>query len=412
MEAEAEVVIVGAGHAGLSCALGLREEGWTGAVTLVGDEPHPPYDRPPLSKRVLVDPESAATISLATPESLARSGIRYLEGRVTGIDRGGSAILLADGTRHPYAHLVLATGAAARRLPTAMSGAGASGVQVIRTLDDALAVAHLLDDSERVVVLGGGFIGVEAAAAIARSGRAVTLLEKLDVLLPRVAPRVLGEWAEQHLTSLGVDVRTATTATAVETDERGRVTGVLDSASERHPARLVVLGLGATPAVGLADAAGLTVEGAVVVDERLATDDPAISAIGDCAVQIRADGSRHRYESVQAAQDQGRYLARRLVRPTDSPYEEVPWFWSDIGPATVQLAGRMDLARETVLRGTPGSGNFSLFGYDGAAFVGVAAVNRPRDYVAGRTFLRKGAHLPATVAVDEGVDLRALARRA
>lgn len=405
-------MIVGAGHGGLSCALGLREEGWTGAVTLVGDEAHPPYDRPPLSKRVLVDPAFAESITLADRSSLARSGIRYLEGRVTDIDRRGRAIRLSDGARHPYDHLVLATGATARRLPDDMPGGGARGVQVIRTLDDALAVARLLGDSKQVVVLGGGFIGVEAAAAIAGTGRAVTLIEKLDVLLPRVAPRELGEWAARHLASLGVDVRTATTALAVETDEQGRVTGVLDSRSETHAARLVVLGLGATPTVGLAESAGLAVDGAIVVDERLATDDPAISAIGDCAIQVGRDGSRHRHESVQAAQDQGRYLARRLVHPTDSPYDEVPWFWSDIGPVTVQLAGRMDLARETVLRGAPESGGFSLFGYAGGDFVGVAAVNRPRDYVAGRTFLRKGAQLPATVAVDEGVDLRALARRA
>lgn len=405
-------VVVGAGHGGLSCALALREEGWSGPVTLIGDEPHPPYDRPPLSKRVLVDPASAGSITLADGESLARSEIRLVSGRVERIDRAARKVLLVDGTRRGYDHLVLATGAVPRTLPDGLPGARAVGVQPIRTLDDALAVAALLEDSDDVVVLGGGFIGVEAAAAIAISGRRVTLLEKLDALLPRVAPQPLADWVAAHLAGLGVDVRTSTTATAVETDASGRVTAVRDSAGGCHAARLVVLGLGALPASGLAEAAGLTVDGGIVVDGQLATADPHVSAIGDCAVQIRGDGSRHRYESVQAAQDQGRHVARRLVHPATAPYDEVPWFWSDIGPSTVQLAGRMDLARRTVVRGGPGSGSFSLFGYDGEDLVGVAAVDRPRDYLAGRALLRKGRSLPATVVADESADLRALARRA
>jgi 3-phenylpropionate/trans-cinnamate dioxygenase ferredoxin reductase component len=405
------VVIVGAGQAGTSCALTLRRGGWAGPVTLVGDEPHLPYERPPLSKKVIVREADPHELVLADADLLRELSVDHLHGVVTDADLRERVAVLGDGTRLRYEHLVLATGAVPRPLPITVPGGDAHGVRVIRTIDDASAVRELLGDGAEVVVIGGGFIGVEAAAAMAAHGHRVTLLEMLPSLLARVAPAALGDWVAGYLSRLGVAVHTGTSAAGVEVDDEGRATAVLDREGRRHPAQVVVVGIGAAANGALAESIGLETDGAVVVDGRLLTSDAAVSAIGDCAVQVRADGSRHRHESVQCAQDQGSYVAHRLLGQAEEEYSEVPWFWSDVADARIEMAGRVDLASTFVTRGDPGADDFSLFGFDGDAFVGVVAVNRPREYAAGRKFLRDGRTLTRDVVADESVDLRALSRR-
>lgn len=408
--AHGPVVIVGAGQGGLSCALALRSGGWTGPITLVGREPHQPYERPPLSKQVLVGAVEPDALVLAPDDALAEQQVQFVHDDVVAIDRDARTAMLRDGGPLHYDHLVLATGAVPRRLPADFVGVDARGVHVLRTIDDALAVAHDLDGATDVVVVGGGYLGTEASAAFASVGRRVALLSATPTLLARVAPSPLGQWVERYLQGLGVVVHTSATAASITTDADGRASAVTDTAGREHPAQLVLLGIGADPDVDLARAAGLTVDGAIVVDGSLRTDDPAISAIGDCAVQRGADGSTWRPQSVQAAQDQGAYVAARLLGTADGWYAEVPWFYSDVGEARLQMVGRMDLATDLVLRGDPGSDDFSLFGYDDGRLVGAATVNRPRDYLAARALLRRGRTVPPEVVADPSSDLRALSR--
>ncbi|NLE97553.1 MAG: oxidoreductase [Propionibacterium sp.] len=404
-------MIVGAGQAGISCAMALRRGGWEGPVTLVGREPHFPYERPPLSKRVLIAEVGPESLILADDDALAKLEVEFVQAEVVAIDREHRRVRLSDGSERDYGHLVLATGGNPRYLPAALPGADTPGVHVIRTIDDAVAVAHRLETVRDVVVIGGGFIGVEAAAALASAGRNVAVLEAVPSLLARVAPVELGEWATSYLERHGVTVRTSTMAASIDTDDDGRLSGVTATDGARYPAGLVIVGIGAVPEVALAESAGLRVERAIVVDDDLRTDDPAIFAVGDCAVQVRADGTQHRLESVQAAQDQGRHVAGVLLGTSVAGYREVPWFWSDVGEARIQMAGRIDLATDVILRGDVADDDFSLFGFDGDTFVGVATVNRSRDYLAGRMFLRSGRELQRSTAADEAVDLRALARR-
>ncbi|MDO5701407.1 MAG: FAD-dependent oxidoreductase [Bowdeniella nasicola] len=405
------VVIVGAGQAAIACATALRRGGWKGPITMIGREVHLPYERPPLSKKVLLGVVSGDQIALTSEDALAELDVTFQCATVAAIDRERRTVTLADGGEVRYDHLVLATGSAARALPASLPGAEGPGVHVIRTLDDALTVAQLLDQVRDVAVVGGGFIGVEVAAALALADRQVCLLEAVDHLLARVAPPRLGRWVRDYLTRLGVDVQTGTGLAQIER-EGERILAVHDTAGVRHAADLVIVGIGGVAEVEYARDAGLEVDGAIVVDDELVTSDPRVFAIGDCALQRRADGSIHRYESVQTAQDQGRYVARRLLGTHRGPYAEVPWFWSDIGPIKIQMAGRIDQATDIVVRGDEASESFSLFGYCDGAFVGMAAINRTLDYMAARMFLNSGANLPASAAADESADLRALARAA
>lgn len=408
---EGRVLIVGAGQAAIACATALRRGGWQGPVVMIGREVHLPYERPPLSKKVLLGTVSAEMIALTTAAELADMDVRFHQGEVLAIDRERKVVTLNDGEEEAYDHLVLATGSSARQLPSSVPGSQGAGVHVIRTLDDAVAVAEKLDGVEHVAVIGGGFIGVEVAAALAGTGRSVRLIEAMPSLLARVAPARLGQWVTKYLQRLGVQVLTGTGLAEIEREGEA-ITAVIDTDGNRHSAELVIIGIGAIPDVQYAADAGIEVDIAIVVDDELQTNDPAISAIGDCAIQHCQDGSVHRYESVQTAQDQGRYVARRLLGTNRGSYNEVPWFWSDVGPIKIQMAGRIDQAEDFVVRGDQNAESFSLFGYRDGTFVGMAAINRTLDYMAARMFLSAGRDLPAEAAGDESTDLRALARAA
>lgn len=424
----AQVVIVGAGQGGLQVAASLRQEGYEGNIVLVGDEPGVPYQRPPLSKAYMLGASTAADLALKADSFFADQRIDYLAGEtVAAIDRAGRTVALAagqragateagatgagaagadSGVRLPFDHLVLATGARNRPLP--VPGAELDGVVSLRTLADAADLKERLAAASEVVVIGAGFIGLEFASVAAKLGRRVTVVEAVDRPMARVvSPPISAHFVAAHARA-GTALRFRAGVARILGDD-GRATGVELADGERLPAELVVVGIGVLANAELAAAAGLTVANGVEVDAFLSTSDPALSAVGDCALHpSRWAGAPVRIESVQNAIDQAKCVAARLVGKP-APYTAVPWFWSDQGADKLQTAGLAIGADRAVVRGDPESGRFSAFVYRGEKLLAVESVNRPADHMIARRLLAAGLSPSPDEAADEGVDLKALA---
>lgn len=338
----AGMVIVGAGEAGARAAAALRDEGWDGTVTLVGGETHPPYERPPLSKTALLTEAEPVATTVLDRDRAAALGIDPILGtEVTAIDRTDRAVVLADGRALPYSRLLLATGARPRRLTLP----GHQQVLYLRRFDDALALRPLLRPGARLVVIGGGFIGLELAAAATARGCAVTLVEAQPRILMRGVPaEIAAVIADRHRTA-GIDLRTGIGIDRIEPD------AVVLADGSRIAADAVIAGIGAVPETALAEAAGLAVDNGIAVDATLATADPAIFAAGDCAACAHPlyAGRRIRLEAWRNAQDQGVLAARNMLGRGEA-IGAVPWFWSDQYELTLQIAGLIDEARTTVAR--------------------------------------------------------------
>lgn len=404
------VVILGGGQAGFQTAASLREQGFDGRIVLVGDEPDLPYQRPPLSKAYLAGSQDAEAVRLRPQSFYDHHGIELLpDERASAIDRRDRRLLLASGITLAYGHLVLATGARPRLLP--IPGAELDGVMALRTLADAAELRQRLAAADEVVLVGAGFIGLEFASVAAKQGKAVRIVEATDRVMARVvSPPVSRCFAEAHA-RWGAKLLFGTSIERV-LGERGRVIGVETTRGEVLQADLVVICVGVVPNVELAAAAGLATDNGIVVDAHLATADPAISAIGDCArYPSRFADGMVRLESVQNAVDQARGIAARLAgRP--APYHAVPWFWSDQGELRLQIAGLTmghDLA---AVRGDPDDGRFSVFCFRGERLIGIESVNRPADHIAGRRILAAAPNLTPAQAADPNYDLKAHAAAA
>lgn len=345
------VVVVGGGLAGATVVTTLREEGFTGAVTLLGAEPHVPYERPPLSKGYLQgnDPRDGAFVH--PREWYAARDVDLRTGtRAAALDRSAGAVVLDDGTRLAYDHAVLATGSQPRRLD--VPGAGLAGVHYLRNLDDADALRAAFDAGPRVVVVGGGWIGLETAAAARGAGLAVTVLERGDVPLERVLGPAMGQvFADAHLRN-GVRMRTGT-AVAELVGEDGAVRGVRLADGELVPGELVIVGVGAVPDVHLATAAGLEVRDGVVVDAHLRTADPRVLAVGDIAEAWHPFYGRHvRVEHWAAAGRHGAVAARTILG-ADAVDDRLPYFYTDQYDLGMEYVGLADADDEVVVRGGP-----------------------------------------------------------
>ncbi|HMM65123.1 MAG TPA: FAD-dependent oxidoreductase, partial [Mesorhizobium sp.] len=330
------VVIVGAGHAGVQAAASLREGGYDGPVILVGDEAELPYHKPPLSKTFIKDagakPQPLRGEAFYTGNDIdLRPGIR-----VARIDLAGQRLELAGGGALPFDRLVLATGSRPRILP--LPGGELAGVVSLRSLADARLIRELSADAEDVVIIGGGFIGLEIAATLGAAGRRVTVVEAVGRLLGRAVAPVIAAHVRARLEAAGVRVLTGATVERLE-GEGGRVAAAVLSSGERLPAGMVVIGVGVVPNVELAEAAGLETANGIRVDAQMRTAAPQVLAIGD-AVNYRHwfTGTDIRLESVQNATDQARLAARTILGHEDA-YAAVPWFWSDIGDMKLQMVG-------------------------------------------------------------------------
>lgn len=402
------VVVIGAGQAGIGLADAVRARSVCVHVTVVGGEDELPYERPPLSKDVLMGKASVDDIRLRSRDWYRTHEVDLrLSAWAERIDRESRTVVLDDGSSLPYDHLVLATGSRPRRLP--VPGADLDGVLNLATPGDSSQLRDRLSRTRDVVVIGAGFIGLEVAAAVTAAGRRPVVVELADRVLARVAGPVLsGHVASRHV-ERGVDLRLGTGVVELR-GAAGRVTHVVTSAGEVIRADLVLVGVGSVPADGLAADAGLECRDGVVVDGTLRTSDPAISAIGDCC-RFPLGGQPTRLESVQNAADQARHVAARLAGTGSSqvPYAEVPWFWSTQGDLKLQMVGVPEGSDDEVVRGDPAGGRFSVFRYRGDDVTCVESVNHAAGHLIGRHLLAAGLSPTREQAADPDFDVKAFA---
>ncbi|WP_411080837.1 NAD(P)/FAD-dependent oxidoreductase [Streptomyces sp. cmx-18-6] len=408
--AAGSVVVAGAGQAGFETAAALRGRGFEGRVTLIGDEPHLPGRRPPLSKGYLAGTVPAEEIALRPASFYADQDIELMTGqRVASIDRERRAVRLESGLRLPYGALVLATGCRPRTL--AVPGASLAGVLTLRDLADAEALRLRLDGPpRRIVVVGAGFIGLEVAATARRLGHEVTVVEAQQRALARALTPAMSERVVAEHRAAGVRVLLGREVSALYGDGAGRVQVMELHGGERIAAELVVVGVGVVPRTELALDAGLTVGDGVVVDDRLRTDDPDVYALGDCARFPSPHAGRHiRLESVQNATDQARCVAAAICgEPV--PYRAVPWFWSEQYALRLQMAGLTADHDETVTVGDVAGGRFSVFCFRAGRLVGVESLNRPADHGISRRLLAAGTDLSPGTVRRPGFDLKTFTR--
>ena len=406
---EPVVAVVGTGQAGFQAAASLRQDGFAGRIILIGDEPVPPYQRPPLSKSYLAGESGLDELWLRPETFYAQHQIDVLAGEtVTAIDRAQRRVQLGSGGKLSWDHLILATGARFR--PLAMPGAELDGVLPLRTLADADTLRERLDQARDVVVVGAGFIGLEFASVAIAGGAAARIIEVTQHPMGRVVSATISRFFTDAHRRWGAEVLLGTGVARI-LGTGGRVSGVETSDGQHLPADLVLICVGVIPNAELAREAGLNVDNGIVVDQCLATADPAILAIGDCAnFPTPFATGRVRLESVQNAVDQARCVAAHISGKLE-PYDKVPWFWSDQGDLKLQIAGITAGHDAAVLRGDPGSGRFSVFCYRAGRLIGVESVNQTADHVAARRLLAGDPGLTPQQAADESYDLRAHTRR-
>ena len=400
------IVIVGAGHCAGQLAARLRAEGFEGSVIVIGDEPHVPYQRPPLSKQFIAGEVDLDRVYLRPADFYESSNVELrLGSRVTAIDRGERTVSLDDGESIGYDKLVLATGARARELP--VPGAGLEGVTYLRDLGHAQGIRERIQPGARLAVVGGGYIGLELAAVAAKAGVSVTVLE----MEPRLLSRVVAEPISEHYLGLhgaaGVDVRTRVRVVGFEGSDR--LERIMLEGGEALEADFVVIGVGVVPNEELAAEAGLAVDNGIIVDEFGRTEDSNIYAAGDCTSHPSALYSRRvRLESVHNAMAQAKVVAANLCGNTTA-YDEVPWFWSDQYDVKLQIAGLSQGHDETVVRGNPEEGAFTVFYLKDGVVIAADTVNGMRDHMACRTLVTQRARIPADVLSDPESVLKDLA---
>jgi len=397
------VVIIGAGQAGVQAAATLRAEGYEGALTVVGEEIYPPYQRPPLSKAYLSGDFARERLFLK-PDSFYAETRCELRLGVTAvrIDRAAKAVVLSDGRSLAYDRLLLTTGARVRKLP--IPGAELQGVYYLRGIDDVDLLRPELKAGARLVVVGAGYIGLEVAAVAAKHGLQVTVLETAERVLVRAASPQLSGFYEKEHRAHGVIFRFGAMAQAFEGTNRVEAVRI---DGERVPADFVLVGVGVAPNCEIAQQAGLACDNGVVVDEYAATSDPDIFAAGDCTNHPGFAGGRVRLESVQNAIDQAKHAALAMLSKAEA-YSEVPWFWSDQYDLKLQIAGLARAGDVTVMRGTPENRKFSVFHLRNGVVAAVEAVNAAPDYIVGRKLIAAGAIIAPERLADLSVPVKSL----
>ena len=396
------IVVIGGGQAGAALVARLRALGHAGPLTLVADEPVPPYQRPPLSKKYLLGEMSVERLYLRPESFYAEQGVELRTGApATAIDRAARTVRVGAEDL-PYDALALTTGALPRRLPPAIGG-GLPGVYLMRTLADADRMEPEFRPGRRVLIVGGGYIGLEAAAVAASRGLRVTLVEATPRILGRVAAAETADFFRALHRSHGVDIREgAGLARLVE--RGGRVAGAVLADGEEIAVDFVVVGIGIAPDTRLAEAAGLAIDNGIAVDALCRTSDPGVWAAGDCA-SFPWRGGRVRLESVQNAIDQAEHAAATMLGAT-APYAPSPWFWSDQYECKLQIAGLNAGYARTVAR--PGSrpGGRSVWYFDERGLLAVDAMNDPKAYMQGKRWLESASSPDPARIADPAIELR------
>jgi 3-phenylpropionate/trans-cinnamate dioxygenase ferredoxin reductase subunit len=399
-----QIVIAGAGQAAVQTVDTLRRRGYTGQLTVVGDEPWLPYQRPPLSKKYLAGSLERERLLIRPPQFFADHHVTaHLGQRVAGLERREHQVRLDDGRVLAYDALVLATGSHPRRLK--IPGADLTGVHYLRTIAEADRIRAECRHGGRLVIIGGGYIGLEVAATARELGMEVTVLEMADRVMNRVTcPEVSAFYTAEH-TRHGVQIRCNETVRALH-GEAGRVHTVLTEQGGEYPADVVLVGVGVAPADELASGAGLECENGVVTDAHCRTSDEAIWAAGDCASHLNRQYGRHmRLESVDNAFEQGNTVALNLVG-TPTPHDKLPWFWSDQFDLKLVIVGVSHGYDRTVMRGDPRTHSFSACYLRDGELIAIDSINSPKDQMAARKLI--AAHVRPNIEklADPAVPLR------
>lgn len=400
----ATFVIIGSGHAGAQAVATLRGEGFAGEIVLVGAEKWQPYERPPLSKGLLVADAPVEKIYFRKPQFYDDKNITLRLGvPVARIDRDRKSVVFADGVELAYDKLLLATGSRLRRLP--VPGADLPGVFYLQTIDDSLGIRDKLVPGARIVVVGGGYIGLEVAAAACKAGASATVLEAAPRVLVRVAAEPISAFFEEEHRVQGVDIRVGAKVCGI--DGKDHVEAVLLEDGTRIPADLVVVGVGSEAADSLAQEAGLACRNGIVVDEYGRTDDPDIFAAGDVTHHYDPrTGSHRRLECVQNAIGQAQAAVRAMLG-IEKPHAEVPTFWSDQYDIRLQIAGLGSPLDQIVLRGDPAAKKFSALHLTDGRLVAVEAVNNMKDFIQGKQLIASGKRIDPARAADAEAPLSA-----
>ena len=402
------LVVVGAGHAGVELAFAARKAGWRGAITLLGEEPDFPYHRPPLSKAFLKGDMALAELALRAEDGFSRAAIDLRSGvSVLHIDRDRRCVTLSDGQVLPYSKLALCTGGRPRPLALpALQGASPSNLLYLRTLADARSLREQLSAPRRIVIIGGGYVGLELAASCRQLGSSVTVLEMAPRLLARVTGAEVAAHHRRVHQAAGVEIRTDFVVEDLELDANGNIAAVL-GAGERIAADLVLAGIGMLPNMALAEQAGLDVRNGIVVDAQCRTSDAHIFAAGDCTTQLHARLGWLRVESVPNALEQARIAAAALCAG-QPPVRALPWFWSDQYDMKLQMVGLSQDHDDCVLRGDALSGSFTAFYFKDGELVAADAVNCPADFAMAKRLIAAGVQATPAQLRDSQLPLKTL----
>ena len=412
----ADIVIVGAGHGGAQAALALRQNGYTGSIAMIGREAEPPYERPPLSKEYLARDKPFERLYIRPPALWAEKHIRMeLSREVRAVDPVAKRLTLSGGETCDYGTLIWATGGDPRKMSCA--GADLAGVHAVRTREDVDRLMGELDaGAKTVAVIGGGYIGLEAAAVLTKLGCQVTLLEALPRVLARVAGEDLSAFYEADHRAHGVDLRTSVMVDSIVGAKDGdgvKATGVKLADGSVVPAEIVIVGIGIIAAVGPLLAAGAAGGNGVDVDELCRTSLPDVYAIGDCASHSNAfaDGAVIRLESVQNANDMANCVAKAICGTDENgpqPYKATPWFWSNQYDLKLQTVGLSTGYDQAIMRGAPATRSFSVVYLKAGRVIALDCVNMVRDYVAGRKLVEARATPDVVALADPEVALKTL----
>jgi len=398
------VVVIGAGQAGASLVAQLRNSGFDGQITLIGEEPVPPYQRPPLSKKYLLGEMQLDRLFLRPESFYSENDIALrLNEKVTGIDTDAKTVTLADETLH-YDELALTTGSSPRRLPPAIGGS-LHGVHVVRNLGDVDALASDFNNDRHVLIVGGGYIGLEAAAVAAARGLKVTLVEMADRILQRVAAPETSDYFRALHSSHGVTIVEGVGLDHLIGDDK--VTGAKLTDGTELVLDFVIVGVGISPGTELAEAAGITLDNGIRTDALGRTSAPHVWAAGDCA-SFPYNDTRIRLESVPNAIDQAECVAQNIMGEAKT-YQAKPWFWSDQYDVKLQIAG-LNTGYDTVVTRQGDGTSVSFWYYQGNTLLAVDAMNAPRDYMIGKRLIEGGKSPDPKAIADPKTDMKALMR--